>query len=515
VRVDQEGARGLAGLRGLHRVLAKVSGVRDLDATLQAVVDGVVEAVGFEVAAVNCVRPDGVFEMRAVAGSQEARATLMGSVTAPEEFAVEFARADHWGELRFVPHERLEGPVPGWVPSGPAAAVAGGWHPEDALFAPLHAASGDLVGVLAVDLPRDGRRPGPLQRELLEIFAAHAGIAIENARLAEQLRQEHERLRASEESLSLAFDGSDVGMAMLGLGPIDAGRFLRVNPALERMTGFTAEQLTTMHVSDLSHPDDLEANRDGLRQALSKGGTSYHLESRYVKADGSLVWLSVSNAIIRNGRGDVLHGFVQVQDMTERRATEQQLRRAATRDPLTGLLNRAALETHLESAVASVRRTRRPGAVIFCDLDSFKAVNDSLGHDAGDTVLRVVATRLQATVRSSDAVARLGGDEFVLVVSDVDEASLRSLVARLLDDLAQPVEHLGRPLRVTASLGVSVLDEHAAEPATILRQADTAMYQAKQAGRNRHVFHTAMVRRGLSNRDDAAQLFVSPRTVDF
>jgi diguanylate cyclase (GGDEF)-like protein/PAS domain S-box-containing protein len=474
----EKGAAGLAALRGLHRVLTRVSGLRDLDATLQAVVEGVVEAVGFEIAAVNSVRADGCFEMRAVAGSQEARAALLGKVAAPEQFQEEFARADHWGALRFVPHERLDGPAQGWVPSVHAPAVAGGWHPEDALFAPVHAASGELVGMLSVDLPRDGRRPGPLQRELLEMFAAHAGIAIDNARLAEQLHREHERLRASEESLSLAFLGSDVGMGMITLDPDDAGRFLRVNPALERISGYTAEQLTELRVADLSHPDDLAANRALLGEALRDGAKSYAFDSRYLRPDGSLVWLSVSNTIVRNGRGDAIYGFVQAHDITERRAAEQRLRRAATSDPLT-------------SVVAPARRTGQAGAVVFCDLDGFKAVNDSLGHDAGDAVLRAVAARLQAVLRDGDLVARLGGDEFVLVIEQIGEHALRALASRLLAELAQPIPHGGDSLRITASLGVALLDGDATDPSAVLRRADTAMYQAKRAGRNRLAFDAA------------------------
>jgi diguanylate cyclase (GGDEF)-like protein/PAS domain S-box-containing protein len=478
-RVDQKGAAGLAALRGLHRVLTRVSGERDLDATLQAVVEGVVEAVGFEVAALNCLRADGRFEMRAVAGSQEARLALLGAVSEPEDFEEEFARADHWGTLRFVPHERLNGPARGWVSSVDAPPVAGGWHPEDALFVPLHAASGELVGMLSVDLPRDGRRPGPLQRELLEMFAAQAGIAIDNARLAEQLREEHERLRASEESLSLAFLGSDVGMGMIALGPADAGGFLRVNPALERIT------------ADLSHPDDLPAARDELGKALRDDSKTYGLESRYVRADGSLVWLAVSNTIVRNGRGEAMYGFVQVHDVTERRAAEQQLRQAATRDPLTDLPNRAALDSHLAASVAAAQQTGRRGAVVFCDLDGFKAVNDSVGHEAGDTVLRVVAARLQAALRDGDVVARLGGDEFVLVIEDIGEQPLRALADRLLVEVAQPIPDRGRWLRVTASLGVAVLDEHTTDAAALVRRADTAMYEAKRNGRNRLAFSAA------------------------
>ena len=493
---DERAAAGLAALRGLHRVLTKVSGVRDLDATLEAVVDGVVEAVGFEVAAVNVVRADGCFEMRAVAGSEDAREALLGAVSAPEDFAEEFARADAWGALRFVPHQRLHGPARGWVSSAQEPDVAGGWHPEDALFAPLRSPSGELVGILSVDLPRDGRRPGALQRELLEMFAVHAGIAIDNARLAEQLREEHERLQLSQESLSLAFYGSDVGMATIALGPDDVGRFVRVNPGLERITGYTAEQLASMQVSDLSHPDDLAAERERLRMALHEGAKTYTLESRYRRADGSVVWLSVNHSIIRNGRGEVLYGFVNVHDVTERHDTEQQLREAAARDALTGLPNRETLARHLTSAIAAAASGDHRGAVVFCDLDGFKAVNDVNGHDAGDTVLRVVAARLRAVLRGGDLVARLGGDEFVLVLRDIGEHALQGMVDRLLAELGEPIDHRGRELRVTASLGIAVLDQQTSDADTILRRADTAMYRAKRAGRNRHAYHLDRTERG-------------------
>jgi diguanylate cyclase (GGDEF)-like protein/PAS domain S-box-containing protein len=494
---EERAAAGFAALRGLHRVLTKVSRVRDLDATLDAVVDGVVEAVGFEIAAVNVVRPDGCFEMRAVAGSQEARAALLGAVSAPEEFAEEFARADAWGALRFVPHQRLHGPARGWVSSAQEPDVADGWHPEDALFAPLRSPSGELVGMLSVDLPRDGRRPGALQRELLEMFAVHAGIAIDNARLAEQLREEHERLQVSQESLSLAFDGSDVGMAKIALGPDDAGRFLRVNPGLQRITGYTAEQLASMRVGDLSHPDDLAAERDRLLQALAEGAKTYTIESRYRRADGSVVRLSVNHSIIRNGRGEVLYGFVNVHDVTERHAAEQRLREEAARDALTGLPNRAALARDLSSAIAAAASGDHRGAVVFCDLDGFKAVNDVHGHDAGDTVLRVVAARLRTVLRAGDVVARLGGDEFVLVLRDIDEQALRGTVDRLLAELGEPIDHHGTALRVTASLGIAVLDQHAVDADTIMRRADIAMYRAKRAGRNQHAYHLDRTDRGL------------------
>ena len=153
-------------------------------------------------------------------------------------FDEEFAVAEHWGPLRFVPHDRLPDGAGGWVP--PATSCPGdhpdAWHPLDALFAPLRCPAGTLVGMLSVDLPHDGRRPGPLQQELLSMFATQAGIAIDNQRLTEQLN-------VSEQSFRLAFEGAGIGMTMISLDPADPGRFLRVNDAMCRITGYSAEEL--------------------------------------------------------------------------------------------------------------------------------------------------------------------------------------------------------------------------------------------------------------------------------
>ena len=138
---------------------------RSLAETLQAVVDGVVDGLGFGIAVLNLRQPDGKFEVIAVAGSPEAREALLGTVSSADIFDAEFAIADHWGRLRFVPHERLpEGEVVGWVPDLPVSVDPAAWHPLDALFAPLYSPDGELVGMLAVDLPEDQRRPGPIHR---------------------------------------------------------------------------------------------------------------------------------------------------------------------------------------------------------------------------------------------------------------------------------------------------------------------------------------------------------------
>ena len=217
---------------------------RSLAETLQAVVDGVVTGLGFGIAVLNLRHADGKFEVIAVAGSPEAREALLGRVSASDIFDTEFAIADAWGKLRFVPHERLpEGEVVGWVPDVPVSDDPAAWHPLDALFAPLYSSDGELVGMLSVDLPEDQRRPGPVHRELLEIFATQAGVAIDKARLTDQLLAEKTRLEASEATFRLVFEGAGNGMATIGFDGPERGRILRVNDAFCRMTGYVASDL--------------------------------------------------------------------------------------------------------------------------------------------------------------------------------------------------------------------------------------------------------------------------------
>jgi PAS domain-containing protein len=270
VRAQETGVR-LTVLRRLHELIGRVSAGRSLEETLQAVVDGVVEGVGFGVAAVNYVHPDGVFETVAVAGSDEARSKLLGHRYQPHRFDVELERAVRWGALHFVPHDRFgaDEPLDGWVPEMTVVDAPDAWHPLDALFVPLRAPSGDVVGMLSVDVPEDGLRPGPTRRELLEMFAAQAGIAIDNARLTERLRLEQDRLRASEQSFRLAFDGAGVGMTMVGLTGDERGRYLRVNPAMCRITGYSERELVGRTFAEITHGDDVEASIAAMERALA------------------------------------------------------------------------------------------------------------------------------------------------------------------------------------------------------------------------------------------------------
>jgi diguanylate cyclase (GGDEF)-like protein/PAS domain S-box-containing protein len=495
----------MSALRRLYELIGRLNGGRSLPDVLQSVVDGVVEALGFSVAVVNLVHADGSFEVFAVAGSDDARSELLGSRNPSGAFDAEFAVAEHWGGLRFVPHDRMpEDAITGWIPpadAGPMVEGTDAWHPWDALFAPLTTPSGELVGMLSVDLPHDGRRPGALQRELLEMFATQAGIAIDNARLSEHLR-------ASEASFRLAFDGAAVGMTMTSLDPRDPGRFLRVNGAMCEITGYSASELTTMAFADITHPDDLAASLAALDDAMTGRGMVDRAEKRYIRRDGSHVWVAISSSVIRLESGESLHAITQVEDITARKAAETELTWLVTHDPLTRLLNRAGLHEHLVAALLEsqladtteagsaatgspeIAETLPTGALLYCDLDGFKTVNDTYGHDIGDRVLRVAANRFTEHVRDRDAVARLGGDEFVVVAQRVTLSEAITLAERIVGSLAEPLQVDGITVQVTVSVGIAPLSDVSAaagpDVAALLHIADTAMYQAKANGRNGH-----------------------------
>lgn len=485
----------MSALRRLYELIGRLNVGRSLPDVLQSVVDGVVEGLGFGVAVVNLVHADGSFEVFAVAGSDDARSELLGCRSPSGAYDSEFAVAEHWGRLRFVAHDRVpDDAITGWIPpadAGPAVEGPDAWHPWDALFAPLTAPSGELVGMLSVDLPEDGRRPGARQRELLEMFATQAGIAIDNARLSE-------RLRASEASFRLAFDGAAVGMTMTSLDPRDAGRFLRVNDAMCAITGYAAGELTALTFADITHPDDLPAGLDALAAAVTGRSLVDRAEKRYIRRDGSYVWVAITSSVIRLESGENVHAITQVEDITDRKAAETELTWLVTHDPLTRLLNRAGLNDQLavalqESHLTDSAKPGQAGALLYCDLDGFKGVNDTYGHDLGDRVLRVAADRLTEQVRDRDRVARLGGDEFVIIAQHVTLDGAVALAERIERSLAEPLQVDGVTVAITVSIGVAQLSDvpSAAGPdvTALLHIADTAMYQAKANGRNGHAVH--------------------------
>jgi diguanylate cyclase (GGDEF)-like protein/PAS domain S-box-containing protein len=300
--------------------------------------------------------------------------------------------------------------------------------------------------------------------------------------VAERLRSQA-ALAEAEERFRSAFEEAPIGMALTS----PDFRFLRVNRALCQITGYMPSQLEGLPVASITHPDDLKADWEARGAMLEGELTSHRAERRYLHASGSAVWVAINSTLVRDADGKPLHFLAQMQDVTERRRHEADLRRMADHDPLTGLLNRRSFERELERHVAYVERYGPKGAAIVLDLDHFKTINDTLGHSAGDELIVRVAHALRSRLRESDVLSRLGGDEFAILLPEATPEEADAVAAAVLDavrTLAVPTA-TGRTRTVTASLGIALFDS--AEKLTgedVLVNADLAMYDAKEAGRD-------------------------------
>jgi diguanylate cyclase (GGDEF)-like protein/PAS domain S-box-containing protein len=260
-----------------------------------------------------------------------------------------------------------------------------------------------------------------------------------------------------------------------------------VNPAFEEITGYAAEEIHGRNCRVLQNGDRDQEGVCAIHHALRDAREVRALLRNYRK-DGSLFWNEVYIAPVRDDRGALTHFVGVLNDVTERHRFEEQLAHRATHDELTGLPNRVLLEDRLQQAMYAADRAGLSSVVVFIDLDDFKLVNDSLGHGIGDLLLREIARRLLGAVRETDTVSRLGGDEFVAVLTPAtaDEPPA-GIVERLALALARPVQ-LGEVAHtLTASIGYCCYPADGDDPNTLLRRADSAMYEAKRRGRNRAV----------------------------
>ena len=311
-------------------------------------------------------------------------------------------------------------------------------------------------------------------------------------------------LREAKERFQKAFDHASIGMCL-----VDAeSRFTQVNRALCEMLDRTEQELLALRVSDVTHPDDLSASLATVVEATDGYSTPHRLEKRYLRPDGRVVWAWVTVSTVNSENGAAPYFVTQVEDVTERREAEARLVRQALHDPLTGLPNRTLLMDRLRQVLARADRHPELTAVLFIDLDGFKDVNDSLGHDVGDEVLREIGRRLQSHIRPLDTVARLGGDEFVVLCQDLaSEQNVVEISERLAEVLSEPVAIGTFEVVVTASVGIALANGSAPTPEDLLREADAAMYGAKTRGKNRcEIFDAGLQARAVDRVAIAAAL---------
>ena len=298
-----------------------------------------------------------------------------------------------------------------------------------------------------------------------------------------QTRAAAAALRRSEQQFREAMEHAPIGMALVEVD----GRFREVNRALCRLLGYDEPELLALTFQQVTHPDDLDADLDNVAALLDGSLDHYTMEKRYLTRTGAVVWVLLAVSLARDEQGGPAWFVAQIQDVTDARAAEQRLRHRALHDPLTGLANRDLLMDQLSHALARASRSGTGVAVLFCDLDRFKEVNDTYGHEAGDVLLTTVASRLRDAVRPGDTVARLGGDEFVVVTEGLHDTSVViGLAKRLRAELLLPIDIGPARVVVGASIGMAVAGAED-DARSVLREADAAMYRAKARGRDRLV----------------------------
>lgn len=313
-------------------------------------------------------------------------------------------------------------------------------------------------------------------------ISTHAFLLQGQPTLLSIVRDISERKKAEQEYRSI------LQTAMDGFLVADAGdfRLLDVNQACCKMLGYTREELLRLRIPDLEERESAEE----IAQHVAEIRTSGHalFETLYRCKNGRLIDVEVSATYLDIHGGRII---VFVRDISKRKKAEEEIRRLADFDPLTALPNRRLLMDRLKQALFQARRYQRPLAVMFLDLDNFKQINDTLGHDVGDELLKVAADRLTACVRNEDTVARLGGDEFVVVLAEITDIPAAELVAeKIVRSFEEPMLIDKHEIRISTSLGIAIYPVNGRHDAQkLMKMADIALYAAKAAGRNRFLIY--------------------------
>ncbi|MRW89734.1 EAL domain-containing protein [Duganella sp. FT80W] len=341
---------------------------------------------------------------------------------------------------------------------------------------------GDLAPVLAELLHDRPQLFLPTYGALMKIACFDMGLALDT-----YIQAGRQQLRDSETRFRAAFGQAAVGLAQLSAD----GRWLRVNRKLLDIVGYTEAELLAMHVWDLVTPEDWQI--DGpLLQALANGELeSTSREKRYLCRNGQRVWVKATVTAMKLDTDHAATLVAVIEDISQRKQFEEELMHLARHDALTGLANRTLLLDRVAQAIAQARRSGAQVAMLFLDLDRFKTINDSLGHDAGDRVVIEVGRRLKQAVRDADTVARLGGDEFVVLLAELPSEHIAAALAqKVLSALFKPMLIHGHELAPACSIGISLYPRDGADGKTLLKNADAAMYQAKAQGRGNYQFYS-------------------------
>jgi diguanylate cyclase (GGDEF)-like protein/PAS domain S-box-containing protein len=320
---------------------------------------------------------------------------------------------------------------------------------------------------------------------LFDLYAIYQHLQLQRVR--RQLT-EQQALRHAEEKYRTIFENAVVGIFQIA----PDGRPLSINRALAQMHGYDSADQLLAEVSNVAQQLFVDPNRMGeLTRELDRNGVVRGAEVEAYRRDGTKKWLMLSLRAVSDARLNLAYHEGTVEDISERKVAEERIQYLAYYDALTGLPNRTLLQDRLSNALARARRQKDKVALLFLDLDRFKFVNDSLGHSVGDLLLQAVAERLKKWSRAQDTVARQGGDEFLIVMTDVHDIPGAAIAAeRLMDAMTAEFIVQGHSLSVSCSVGISIFPEHGADGEALIKNADAAMYSAKDYGRDNFRFFT-------------------------
>ncbi len=334
------------------------------------------------------------------------------------------------------------------------------------------------LSVLATGVAKIAAQSAPSERVSVSGRDEIAKLASGMNEMLETLEESHQKLQQSERQYRDLFEYSRDAIYITS----SEGRFIDANQALLDLLGCPREELMRLYAT--SFYLDPKA-RDAFRTAIAEPGFVVDYPVQLKRCDGTVLDCLLTTVAQTNSDGQVTTYQGIIRDVTELKRQQEELAHLATHDPLTGLLNRGALEDRLSLELARASRNLERCGVLYVDLDRFKDVNDTQGHAVGDDILRQVAGRLVGTLRRSDSVARIGGDEFVILVPDLEESSAEVDVAKkILRALQEPFVSSGETSTLSASIGIAVYPDDGEEVTLLLQHADAAMYVAKQRGRS-------------------------------